>query len=230
MRGRNHREHDESEHPGKCPACRQDLPVENGQTWLPVARLADLAEAGFMANLLADNGVPSRIRQYDDFSALDGGWASIYVLQVRDEDARKAVDSIQRELANAPQEPLEQGETTDEATDEATETVEADTAEATPLAWHAVAWVLVAGGIVWAGYGGPGGRVPARRAEERPTLLKAIERIGVPLSSESPPGRPRYRLSFDDVTDQFQLDEDRDGDGRYERRRRYHNRGATTDR
>ena len=196
-----------------CPNCHQPLPDEAGEAWVPIARLANLAEAGFMANLLADQHVPSRIRQVDDFSAVDGTWASIFILQVPDQDAQQAAERIRAELAKSPPDAPHQDAATREA----------GLADATVIAWRPVAWVLVAGSLAYlAGYGVPGRRDRPGPPAARQTLWDEVSRIGIPLISQSPPGRPQFRLSFDAATDQFQLDEDHDGDGQFELRRRYH--------
>ncbi|MFV2067871.1 MAG: hypothetical protein ACC645_12925 [Pirellulales bacterium] len=98
-----------------CPRCGHDLsaidaggglrsqvesPEQAERDWVPVARITGLAEAGFLEDLLQDRQIPSRVRQWDDFSALDGSWSTIYIMQVPAEHAGPATAAIGEELAS----------------------------------------------------------------------------------------------------------------------------------
>jgi hypothetical protein len=89
-----------------------------------------------------------------------------------------------------------------------------------------LALMVVAGGLAYlAGQGvfpWPG-RAPVPNGRE--ALWDAIIKIDAPLVTESAGNGPRYRIGFDRAKDAFYLDEDRDGDGRFERPRRYFQRG-----
>jgi hypothetical protein len=65
-----------------------------------------------------------------------------------------------------------------------------------------------------------------QRRESRDSLATAVEAIGRPLVSESSPGQPGHRLSYDRPHHIWYLDIDRNGDGAYDARRQFHTSGA----
>jgi len=80
------------------PHHREAVPTHAEHRWVPVARVTGLAEAGFLQDLLQDRQIPSRVRQWDDFSAVDGSWSTVYIMQVPAEHARPAAAAIEQEL------------------------------------------------------------------------------------------------------------------------------------
>jgi hypothetical protein len=54
-----------------------------------------------------------------------------------------------------------------------------------------------------------------------------MDSVDRPFVTESAEGKPRHRLSFDRRRDTWQLDTDRDGDGRYDNRQAFHASGAS---
>jgi hypothetical protein len=196
---------------GMCPFCGKALAAESEANWTSVARLANLAEAGFFSQMLADEGIASQIRQHDDFSALDGSWSSVYVMQVPQIDAQRATERIRQELASG-------------STEELAQTIKPETAGATAT-WKPVALMLFAGSLAYlAGQNVPRheGQVPHN--DSRASLWDAVRQIETPLVSEPVADGARFRLSYDRGHSVFLLEEDRDGDGRYDRRRAFHQR------
>jgi hypothetical protein len=59
------------------------------------------------------------------------------------------------------------------------------------------------------------------------SLPSTANRIGRPFVTESAPGQPRYRLSFDSRKQAWSLETDRDNDGHYEARQQFHATGAS---
>jgi hypothetical protein len=58
------------------------------------------------------------------------------------------------------------------------------------------------------------------------SLPSAANQIGRPFVTEPVAGKPRYRLSFDSRQRAWSLETDRDNDGRYDSRRRFHATGS----
>ena len=66
-----------------CPRCGASLAtLSESQDWVPIARVANLAEAGFMADYLAGNDLESDIVQQNEFNAAAGAWQTSFVVQV----------------------------------------------------------------------------------------------------------------------------------------------------
>lgn len=174
-----------------------------------VARVVNLAEAGFLCDQLAGYGLDARIHELEQFSALDHRRESAYLIRVRAAEAALAAAHIRRYLA----EDATEGQSSEIACEDADNTVTDD------LFWRPVALVVLAGVASFIlGQQFSEHRFERRAAKE--SLARAVWAIGRPFVTESGPGQPRYRLSIDQ-RQQWVLDTDRDGDGIYERRKRY---------
>jgi len=188
-----------------CAYCQTDLRPSEQIKWVSIARLTNLAEAGYFADLLDDSGVPVNVRQHDRFSAVDGTWACDYFLQVPEGEAERAGALLQKDLANGPEEDYDQ------------------TAAADPLppVWKPVAAMLVAGGLVYWASHGMGRERPAPRT---PTKLWQVlgGKLDRPLTTTREPGRSTFRLRVDGARSIIYLDEDRDGDGLIDRQYEFH--------
>ena len=79
-----------------CPNCGGAIKQQDSVPWTNVARVANLAEAGFLADELVGLGIEARIHQSDDFNALNDRWTSLYLIQVPSEHAEDAAAQIQR--------------------------------------------------------------------------------------------------------------------------------------
>lgn len=181
-----------------CPRCGADIPEPDANKWVSIARLRNLAEAGFFADLLGDQQIECRIYQHDRFSALDGSWSMDYFLQVRQPEAEEAALWMQQYLDGEKSEP-------------------ADDASPALRAWKPLALVLVCGGLAyWVGQGVIAAR-PARQLSHNPTLWEVLGRIDRPFTTSGEVGQARYRLQPDPEHDRIYLEEDRDGDGMFER-------------
>src|SRR5262245_40354086 len=78
-----------------CPNCGSAMKEEVTVPWTAVARVSNLAEAGFLADELVGQGIKARLHQLDDFNALHDRWTSVYLLQVPTADAERAAMQIQ---------------------------------------------------------------------------------------------------------------------------------------
>lgn len=77
--------------PETCTRCGADLSaLHEVQDWMPVARVANLAEAGFMADYLAAREIESDITQENEFNAAAGAWQSLFIVRVIQSEAKSA--------------------------------------------------------------------------------------------------------------------------------------------
>jgi len=217
---------DTSQPPTHCPECGAALPHEPTQ-WVPVARLADLAESGYFSELLRQRGINVRVHESDEFSALLGRWEAVFVLQSPRDDAQRAIDLVREELesgrADTPEQVADAVESesyyqTTSADDDVLEWPGAEQTMHGSHLWKSVALVLVAGGIAY----GVGHSTALREAadvpsEDRDMLWQALSKPGETFVTEGPPGVRRYRLRYDVPSDQIHMEEDTDGDGRYDK-------------
>jgi hypothetical protein len=199
--------------PAICPHC--GTPLERDETihWTNVARVTNLAEAGFLVDELAGDEIEARIYQTEDFSALADRWLVSYMIQSPPEAAQAAAARIRQHLAE-----IESYQDPAGAWPGERPTVD-------PLSWRPVALVILAGVASFA----LGQRFAADRDPPRPprdSLANAMAAIGRPLTSEPAAARPRHRLYYHLHEQAWHLDTDADGDGRYETRQRFHANGA----
>ena len=194
-----------------CPRCGQALAEsEVGQDWTSIARLTNLAEVGYFADALETRGMPTKVRQHNEYSALDGTWRSTFILQVPQTDGVAAAELIEHELAQSA----------DEAEDWDLARAAGDSGPPSfPAApWKSLAMVLVASGLAYcAGHSGAD-QLPPRL---QPSLWQALRESSSPLVTNGPPGTPRQRISFDPATGSILLEDDFDGDGRFDRLRQF---------
>ncbi|MEQ8791857.1 MAG: hypothetical protein RIC55_36710 [Pirellulaceae bacterium] len=194
-----------------CPACGGSLARETAARWTSVARLANLAETGYFADLLQADGVPTNVLHHSEFDAVDGAWRSLYVLQVPEGRAAEAAESLRREL-----------ELTDDAASESWsgESWRRASGQHAPSGvsvWKPVALMLVASGLAYCA-----GRTGMERPPvARPThdeLLKALHDLPRDTVFRSDDGQTERKLMVGpDGT--VILEEDDDLDGRPNRLR-----------
>ena len=181
--------------------------------WVDVARVTNLAEAGFLTDELVGHDLDARIHQMEEFSAVTDRWATTYFIRVPTEQAPAAATWLREQLA-------------DDATSDADcesngfrfSTID-DTTD--PAFWRPVALVVLAGVASFV-LGQQFSDQQGRRLPNRNTLSAAIDRIGRPLMTEPVGGQPRHRLAFDRRRELWYLDTDHDGDGVYDRRQQFH--------
>src|SRR4051812_4539046 len=77
-----------------CPNCGGAIKQTDFVPWINVARVANLAEAGFLTDELVGLGIAARIQQLGDFSALDDRRTALYLIQVPAEHADEAAAQI----------------------------------------------------------------------------------------------------------------------------------------
>lgn len=208
---------DEADRNGRrCPRCDARLPAEVDDGWTNVARVTSLAEAGFLVDELAGEGIDARIYQADEFNALANRWMADYFIQTPPDRAHAAAAQIRGHLADA-----------EPAPSLASEQPWVEQRGAELVIWRPVALMVLAGVVSF----GVGQRFAADRDEvrnpPRNTLAGAVHAIGRPLATEPKPGLARHQLWYHDGKQAWYLETDADADGRYESRQRFHASGAS---
>lgn len=194
-----------------CPYCGTDVGSAKEGSWIDVARVANLAEAGFLTDELIGMDIDAQIYQLEEFSALTDRWSTVYLIRVPSHLGHEAAAQIRQHLA-----------------EEATETesgamgfrFSADAESMDPLFWRPVALVVLAGVASFL----LGQRFSEQHVDRRPSrgnLSTALGAIGRPLATEPVPGQACHRLSFDRRKQIWYLDTDRDADGVFEVRQRF---------
>jgi hypothetical protein len=185
--------------------------------WLDVARVANLAEAGFIVDELIGLGFQARVHQFDEFSAALDRWSAQYLIQVPIEIAEAVADHIRQYLAEEPRAPR----TTFEMFRESVTAVPRErTSTLRPVL--IVMLVGVASFILGHQYSEQAAPSPRRSTD----LSTEIANLDLPFISESLANQPTYRLSFDQRRHCWTLGEDRDHDGVYESNRQFTAAGA----
>jgi hypothetical protein len=199
-----------------CPHCGADASDYTASSWIDVARVTNLAEAGFLTDELIGLDIDAQIYQLEEFSALTDRWTTVYLIRVPVDLAHAAAAHIRQHLA-------------DEAAEAESGAMgfrfSADSQAIDPLFWRPVALVVLAGVASFL----LGQRFSEQNVERRPprgTLSTALGGIGRPLMTEPVPGKACHRLSLDRRNQIWYLDTDQDGDGLFESRQRFQASGA----
>jgi hypothetical protein len=192
---------------------------DSERPWIDVARVNNLAEAGFLTDELVGLGIDARIYQLEEFSAISDRWASLYLIRVPSGLAGEAAAQLRQYLADDPA----------DREAEAASLRYPHEQPMDPLFWRPVALVILAGVssfVLGQRFSDQNEIKPERRAS-RNSLLSAVDAAGRPFVSEPAPGQPRHRLSYDRRQETWFLDTDRDHDGRFDSRKAFHASGAS---
>ncbi len=199
-----------------CPNCGGSIKQQELVSWTNVARVANLAEAGFLTDELVGLGIDARIHQLDDFNALNDRWNSLYLIQVPVENAEEAAAQIQRHRDE---------DVRNHHSDYQSYPLPLSSRVMDPQFWRPVALIVLTGIASFV----IGQRLSGQNAG-RPlasnSLPSTANQIGRPFVTEPVGGKPRYRLSFDSRQQAWSLDTDRDNDGRFDSQRQFHATGA----
>lgn len=200
--------------PIRCPFCDTDL----AENWQAVARVTNLAEAGFLANDLTSCGIESRIFASESFSAVAGRWSVAYLIQVSSHDAAAARGQICQHLTG-------HGRALSDDRDRVL--TDGEDQPISPVFWRPVALMVLAGMasfVVGQQLGGE--RARPDRPPRGSSLPAVVGSVGGTLSTELVAGSPHQRLWFNNRQRSWYLETDSDGDGEFERRDRFHANGA----
>src|SRR3954468_10652703 len=75
--------------PSTCSDCGPPFKHDVTDSWVNVARVANLAEAGFLNDELIGAGIDARIHQLEEFNAVYDRWSAAYLIQVPEEAAEE---------------------------------------------------------------------------------------------------------------------------------------------
>lgn len=198
-----------------CPHCGEKFDSGNFVDWSDVVRVANLAEAGFIADELIGLGIEARIYQVEEFTAANDRWNSQYLIRVPNELALSAADHVRQYLSEEVPGRRTILDTFRLASGSAPEHVP----------WTPLVVVIIAGVVGFAF----GQRFPEQKASRSPApnaLSTAVGEIGRPLYSVPAANQPRCRLSYDRRQQQWTLATDRDHDGVFESTQRFTAAGA----
>lgn len=198
-----------------CPFCGTILP-RSSTAWVDVARVSNLAEAGFLSDELAGMDIEASVFQSDDFSHADGGWKTSYLIRVPAELAQQAAAQIRGHIAEAAAESDAAGEHFGYPT---------AAGPVDPAYWRPVA-VIVLAGVASFVLGRQSAIPEVERRPARDPLAAAVNSIGRPLVTESIPGEPQHRLWYHLPSRTWRLETDQNGDGIFEQRRQFHTSAA----
>jgi hypothetical protein len=195
---------------------------DGGAAWSPIARLTNLAEVGFFADILEGAGFTTNVQHHNEFSAVDGFWQTLFILRVRPEDARAASERLRSEVVN-------HATGSDRLGDRAGQgAVAGEFDDELPVgawnrggAWKPILVVLIAGGLAYVAGRGGLGAPPVGAADDG--LRQALSESTQPWTSHARPDGtgPRRRLQFDANSRVLLLEDDLDGDGQFDRQRRF---------
>jgi len=179
----------------------------NQDDWSPIARLTNLADAGFFEQVLDEADVPVRIDMRDDFNALAGHWQPIYVIQVPKESASQAIELVQGRLQ-------EDSDSIDVDQAIGGEAPAASESGGWPL-WRPFALMLVAAGLVYFAVRAQLPRAGRAAPRERDPVWDVLAESAEELSS-------KHRVvRYDPDDDVLIVIDDLDGDGHMDLRREY---------
>ena len=180
-------------------------------TWTDVARLSNLAEAGFIVDELIGLGIEARIHQLEEFNAASDRWSPRYLIQVPSVLAQAGADHVRKYLFDDDdgQRPV---------LDSFRFSLSRDCFDL--VSWRALA-LLAIGGVV--GFSA-GQRFAPQNSHHRPPpdrLATVVAEINRPFLSAPAVNQPQYRLSFDRQSTEWNLETDRACDGVFETQHRF---------
>jgi hypothetical protein len=198
-----------------CPACGANVSSQAAHRWVDVARVSNLAEAGFLSDELTGMDIDARVYQNDDFSHADGGWKTSYLIRVPADLAHQAAAQIRCHVAEAAAEA--------DAADHFGYTSQSGPVD--PAYWRPVA-VIVLAGVASFVLGRQSATPDVERPPARDSLAAAVNSIGRPLVTEPVHGQPQHRLSYHRPSRTWNLETDSNSDGVFESRRQFHDSAA----
>lgn len=192
-----------------CPQCDQST-LAVSDPWRDAARVASLAEAGYLASRLESEGIAARLVESSSFSAVDGMWRNAYLLQVDRDDFSRAQPLLVKEAAEAELEEPSVGPHCEPFEEESVQLV----------IWRPVALMALAGiATLWIGARQFAERPPAGPHRSSEELAEAVGSIGKPFVVVDQRGRAEHRLWFQRAERTWYLESDTDGDGLMDTRR-----------
>jgi hypothetical protein len=211
-------------------------------TGISVARFESMAEAGFFADqLVRSHKIPTTLSVDETFDAISGHWATRFVLNVPDDFSQKAAVLLERLVQDHEEDFTDMTNAVDDLPDElpsdSLTEIEDDFAPAWQegedgeaalehgMSWFPIMLTLAAGGAaVWGLREWNGDhRVHPPAVPERQQVHDLWDELGhdsSPWVQNSQESRAVRKLWIDESSGQAVLQEDRDGDGIFERETR----------
>lgn len=189
-----------------CSVCGRVAPNADAIQWTDVARVANLAEAGFICDELVGQGIEARVHHFEDFDAASHRQSSRYLIRVPADLAAEAAAHVRQYL--------------NEESDGQPTLLDrfrfiAGVTDGESISWRPIVLVVLAGVASFA----LGQRFSQDRGDQRlppNSLPSTIGEIGRPFITEPAANQPRYRLSYDRQQQAWTLGIDRDNDGQFE--------------
>jgi hypothetical protein len=219
-----------------CPRCTAlasgSAPAANQQGELPpLARFRNWAEAGFFEDLLHSHGIAAQLEPHEQFDAVGGHWGHQLLLRVPAADFDRARALVQGELDEGAEESPARGSyLADDVYDADREqavgsgAVRRERVDEGPPLWKPLAVVLVAGGLAYLGTHGlrwarprPPAALDARPAARSSDLWRYLTDHGGMWERVAGDGAVHARMWHDRRSGTLHIEEDRDGDGDFER-------------
>lgn len=185
--------------------------------WVDVARVANLAEAGFIVDELAGMGLPARVHQLNEFSAATDRRSAQYLIRVPEDFGSAAAIHVEQYLSEDP--PGKR--TLLQKLREQVQVLPRDQS----TSWRP-ALVVTLVGVTSFLLGHQVSEQGSSRQVRSNELTSAFSAVGRPFTSEPAANQPGYRLSFDGDLHLWTLGIDRDHDGVYESSQQFTASGA----
>lgn len=162
--------------------------------WVDVARVQQLADAGFLASRLGAEGIDCEVHRQDGFDAVHGAYVSTFTLRVGPEQASASREVLRQEsLAYEIEERERSG----------------DPGRWDTLGWRSLALATLTGAACfWVGQ-----RLSeAQLAQRRNSLAEFVAAVDRPFIAKGP-GEQVNVLSADPINRCWRIETDLDGDG-----------------
>jgi len=187
----------------------RDLP------WFTVARLTNLAEVGYYADLLETQGYATNVDRRDEFSAIDGAWNTRYLLQVKAENGIHAAEVMKDDLVKT-------GDHTTLGTDLGDEPnlPRGNFFGQSGLFYRAAISIVVIGFALLVAERMSRSRIGLSSTDD--ALWEAVEHLQAELRSSNAAG-PDARMFHEKSSDTILLIDDVNRDGRFDRLRQFRN-------
>lgn len=199
--------------PAFCPRCGTEVSAGGDSRWVSIARLTNLAEVGYFADTLEAEGITTQVRQHNEFSALHGTWQTVFVLQVPARHGSQAAQRLRRDVEQTAE---EEAVAVGNHTSSGALLSEQHSVSSVAAIWKPVVFVLLAGGLFCTTRQVDRGR-PNRLPQDVTPLWEALTETSRILTSDVRPGQPSSRLLTDPRSRTIWLQDDVDGDGRFDR-------------
>lgn len=199
-----------------CSECGRVASKADANQWIDVARVANLAEAGFICDELVGQGVEARVHHLEDFDAASHRQSSWYLIRVPADFAADASSHVRQFLSE---------EIDGQPTLLDRFRFIAGVADGEPISWRPIVLIALAGVTSFV----LGQRFSQDRGDQwRPPnpLLSTLGEISRPLTTDPAANQPRYQLSYDQQQQAWTLGTDRDNDGQFESAEHFRASGA----